>query len=508
MPEAGAADFHFLRPLWLLALVPVAVVLALLLHRQGTRKRWGNVIAPHLLAYLIVAPRRWMPNPAYLVAAGLALASVALAGPTWRREMPPFVEDKAPLMIALAVATSMATPDVAPSRLERAKQKISDLMQARTGARTGLIAYAGTAHLVMPMTDDSGVIRPFLAALNPTMMPADGHNVVAAVALAASTLAADQSAGTILVVADGLQGVDLSALRAAAGANGFLMLSIEPTSATMPPPLRESTVRVSVDDGDVRALERRIETRFQAAQADKVGARWRDEGYWLLYPLAMLSLFWFRRGITVNWAVILFLSLHVPPAEAQEPRRFRDLWLTPDQQGRMAFDRGDYAAAAKLFADPFWRGISAYRAYDFLAAAAAFEHVTTPEGQFALANAQAHNHAFAKAIKAYDEVLKAQPDHAAAKINKAIVQAALQKQERQREQKEQGQAPPDLSPDEVRVDPNQRAGKRVQVTPQDVTTASAAEAWMREVQTSPADFLKLKFAIQATGARSPSEVRR
>ena len=96
MPETGAAYFHFLRPLWLLALVPVAVVLALLLHRQGTRKRWGNVIASHLLAYLIVAPRRWMPNPAYLVAAGLALASLALAGPSWRREMPPFVEDKAP----------------------------------------------------------------------------------------------------------------------------------------------------------------------------------------------------------------------------------------------------------------------------------------------------------------------------------------------------------------------------------------------------------------------------
>ena len=293
MPEAGAAYFHFLRPLWLLALVPVAVVLALLLHRQGTRKRWGNVIAPHLLAYLIVAPRRWMPNPAYLVAAGLALASVALAGPTWRREMPPFVEDKAPLMIALAVATSMATPDVAPSRLERAKQKISDLMAARTGARTGLIAYAGSAHLVMPMTDDSGVIRPFLAALSPTMMPADGHNVVAAVALAASTLAADQSAGTILVVADGLQGVDFSALRAAAGAIGFLMLSIEPTSATMPPPgsaaapppRPASTTAMSArwSVGSRRASRRRRPTRLAHAGA------MRDIGCCIRWPCCRCS---------------------------------------------------------------------------------------------------------------------------------------------------------------------------------------------------------------------------
>jgi Ca-activated chloride channel family protein len=54
----------------------------------------------------------------------------------------------------------------------------------------------------------------------------------------------------------------------------------------------------------------------------------------------------------------------------------------------------------------------------------------------------------------------------------------------------------------MRVDPNQKGGKRIQVAPEDVTTAGAAEAWMRTVQTTPADFLKLKFAIQANSAPS------
>jgi len=216
MPDAAAASFHFLRPLWLVGLLPVALVLAVLVHRRSARKRWGDVIAPHLLSHLTVAPKAWTPDPAYMVAAGLALAAVGLAGPTWRREMPPFVEDKAPLMIALALGSSMAIEDVAPSRLERAKQKISDLMDARTGARTGLIAYAGTAHLVMPTTDDARVIKAFLAALSPTIMPADGRNAAAAVTLAANVLATDSSAGTILVVADGLEAVEISALRAAA----------------------------------------------------------------------------------------------------------------------------------------------------------------------------------------------------------------------------------------------------------------------------------------------------
>jgi Ca-activated chloride channel family protein len=175
-----------------------------------------------------------------------------------------------------------------------------------------------------------------------------------------------------------------------------------------------------------------------------------------------------------------------------------DLWLTPDQQGRIAFDRGDCTAAAQRFADPMWRGIAAYCALDFLTAAEAFRKVETVEGRFALGNAEAQNHAWEKSIKAYDEVLKAQPGHVAAKANRAIVVALFEAQEEKRRKQEQDDsAPPDLKADETKIDPNQKGGKKVAVTPQDVTTKGAAEAWMRQVQTSPADFLKLKFAIQA-----------
>jgi Ca-activated chloride channel family protein len=257
-------------------------------------------------------------------------------------------------------------------------------------------------------------------------------------------------------------------------------------------------VLVSIDGSDIRSLERRIETRFQAAQGETFGAQWRDEGYWLVLPVALLSLLWFRRGTTVAWTLAFVIACQAQPASAQGSSWFKDLWLTPDQQGRLAFDRGDYAAAAKLFADPMWRGLAAYRALDFLTAAKEFEHVETIEGRFALGNAQAQNHAYEKAIKAYDEVLKAQPGHLAAKTNRAIVAAALKaKEEKRRKQEQDDPAPPDEKADETRVDPDQKGGKRIQVKPEDVTTAGAAEAWMREVQTSPADFLKLKFAIQA-----------
>jgi Ca-activated chloride channel family protein len=497
MHDAATMSFHLLRPLWLVALIPLAAAFALLLWRQNARAQWGGVIAPHLLDHLIVQPGRGRSiNPLYLVSTGMALGIIALSGPTWRREPPPFVEDKAPLMIALAVGSSMSESDVAPSRLERAKQKIADLLAARAGARTGLIAYAGTAHLVMPLTDDRAVIAPFLAALAPGLMPADGNNVAGAITLAAGSLANEPVAGTILVVADDLGAGDAAAIRQAAGRNNLVMLAV--TANTPSGPLGSDAVQVSIDGSDILRLERRIETRFQAAQGDAFGTRWQDEGFWLLLPLALLSLLWFRRGTTVAWIVAFIIVAHAGPSRAEETSRFANLWLTPDQQGRLAFDRGDYRAAAKLFADPMWRGISAYRAYDFLVAAQEFARVETLEGTFALGNAQAQNHAFEKAIQAYDDVLKVQPGNVAAKINRAIVQAALDaKEEKRRKQEQNDSAPPDEKADEMRVDPKQKGGKTIQVTPQDVTTAGAAEAWMRAVQTSPADFLKLKFAIQA-----------
>ena len=495
--------FHLLRPLWLIALVPVVAIFALLLWRQSARAQWGGVIAPHLLNHLIVQPGRGRSiNPLYLVATGLVLGIIALSGPTWRRELPPFVQDKAPLMIALAVGSSMSETDVAPSRLERAKQKVRDLLAARAGARTGLIAYAGTAHLVMPLTDDRSVIEPFLAALAPGLMPADGKNATDAIVLAAQSLATEPVAGTILLVADDLGGTDAAAARRAAGRNNLVMLAV--SAGTAPTSFGTNTVQVSIDGSDIQRLERRIETRYQAAQGDAFGTQWLDEGYWLLLPLALLSLVWFRRGTTVAWIVVFIIAAEAGPAKAEEASRFVDLWLTPDQRGRIAFDRGDYAAAAKLFADPMWRGIAAYRAYDFLAAAQEFARVETVEGKFALGNAQAQNHAYEKAITAYDEVLKSQPRNDAAKTNRAIVQAALDaREEKRRKQEQNDPAPPDEKADETRVDPKQKGGKTIKVTPQDVTTAGAAEAWMRQVQTSPADFLKLKFAIQAGAPTKP-----
>jgi hypothetical protein len=101
-------DFHFLRPLWLL-LVLAAVGLVWLWHRRSdVRSRWQGIIAPHLLDALLVEDKRgFRLQPIHLVAAALALAGIAAAGPTWEQELPPFTEDKAPMVVAIGVSRSM-----------------------------------------------------------------------------------------------------------------------------------------------------------------------------------------------------------------------------------------------------------------------------------------------------------------------------------------------------------------------------------------------------------------
>ena len=137
----------------------------------------------------------------------------------------------------------------------------------------------------------------------------------------------------------------------------------------------------TVDDTDVRRVSRRIQSELRAAQADDETARWRDFGYYLTFPVALLGMLWFRKGWTVRVTAIVFLFL---------PGCSADLWLTPDQQGRRAYEAGDFEAAASHFVDPLWRGVAAYRAGDFEVAAEAFALVESAEAYYDLGNAQAH----------------------------------------------------------------------------------------------------------------------
>jgi Ca-activated chloride channel family protein len=310
-------DFHFLRPMWLWAVVP-ALALVWVSWRQRSGAGWRRAIAPHLLSQLLTGggSGATRPGPLSVLCAFWCAAIVALAGPAWERQATPFADERPALVIALHVGPTMLAQDVQPSRLERAVHKIRDLLARRGGARTALIAYAGTAHLVLPLTTDPDLITAFAAELSPQLMPRAGDAAAAAVRLGMQTLQQAGRAGTVLLVTDTVAPDTLTGLDAGTRVD-ILAVAAPADPARMPPgppaPAldRQAMARaarllggewfeITVDDSDVERLARHLERRVATTGLDET-LRWKDAGYYLLAPLAILVLAWFRRGWYVRW---------------------------------------------------------------------------------------------------------------------------------------------------------------------------------------------------------------
>jgi len=310
--------FHFLRPAWLLLLLPAGLVAWSILQRQDPMRSWQAVIAPALLEHLAIRKeeRRSRLRPVYSLAAAWLFGILALAGPSWEKEPTPFTEDLAALFIVLKVTPDMLAEDIQPNRLKRSVQKISDLLALRPGTKTGLVAYAGSAHLVMPLTSDPEIIAFFASELTPDVMPVPGDDPVQAVELAQRRLLASGLPGSVVLVADAIDpasvaglagigkagGVDVHILAVAGGPEVVPPAASPPAPALDKEAMRKAAkaaggalVLVTPDDSDVRKLSAQIEHSIAAAPAQE-GERWKDMGYFLMAALLVLVLPFFRRG--------------------------------------------------------------------------------------------------------------------------------------------------------------------------------------------------------------------
>ncbi len=314
-------DLHLLRPWWLLLLAP-AVALWWFDRRTGDPLRpWRAALDPDLLAHLTVGgrPSRRLA-PGTLLLLGWVIGIVAMAGPTWRREPSLFADAAPPAMIVLRVTPTMTAPDLPPTRLERARQKISDLLDRREGAATGLVAYSGSAHLVLPPTTDKSVVLTMARALSPEIMPREGDQLAQAVTLATRVLAEGRRGGSLVVLADAVAPDQAGALRAlsngggnrvgSGGGNGagrlptVLWAMLPSGRADQDTALQGAAaaldarlVEVTADPADAASVARRLESAtIPAAAGQGDEARWQDAGYWLTPLIAALVLGWFRRG--------------------------------------------------------------------------------------------------------------------------------------------------------------------------------------------------------------------
>ncbi len=492
--------FHFIRPLWLLLLPAIAGLWWSVQRARRRRDAPQEGLAPHLRAALTLGSGgRSRLRPIDGVALALALLVLGAAGPTWSRTPDPLVSQVAPVAVVLEVTPSMEERDLAPSRLERGKQKLRDFLTLRAGARTALVAYAGSAHVVVPMTEDAAVMLPYLEGLSPEVMPVKGADAAKAVALAGDLLAREGAPGGILFLADGFDPADLAALEAAAGSLAVLSLLPQGQRDRGLDGLSAPVVPVTPDDSDVRELDRRLNAAYRQALLENSDQPWEDRGVWLAWPAALLILLCFRRGWTVRWAAVFLLALGLwapQPARAEGPV---DWFLTPDQQGRLAYQRNDFGRAAELFVDPLWRGYALYRDGQYETAVEVLERVETAQASFIQGMALIKSRSYRDGVRAFEEALQRDPDYPGAAENLAVAREIVDYVERVREQSDTGEEA-GIGADEVVFDNEAARGQDTEMeVPQEGEgeTPLTRQQWMNTVDTRTADFLRQRFALEA-----------
>jgi Ca-activated chloride channel family protein len=301
-------DLHFLRPLLLWFTVPSLLVWLGLWRLQDNVDSWARVIDQHLLEHLIVGEsNRPKLRPIHLLLLLWVVTSIVLAGPTWKTEPSPFADDEAGLVVLLKVSGTMLATDVQPSRLDRAKLKLRDLLEAREGAATGLIVYSGSAHLVMPLTRDDRIISAMVEDLTPDLMPEDGDALADALRLAEQVLDNSGAPGSVLVMADNVSPAQVQLIADGENVVPVQFLSVqafgslvdgglEAAAASLSAPV----VELAVEPTDVEKLAQRAATSFKSVSSVNEGERWIDAGYFFLPLLALMALMWSRRGWLVR----------------------------------------------------------------------------------------------------------------------------------------------------------------------------------------------------------------
>ncbi|MYD45004.1 MAG: VWA domain-containing protein [Gammaproteobacteria bacterium] len=448
-------NFHFIRPWWLLGCLVIPVIYLLRKHAKRSKSGWDSVVAPELLNVLIPERaqqqlRRWFD---ILVASALLIACFAMAGPSWKQIPLPVEQQRDDLVLVLDCSTSMYAEDIAPSRLGHAKQKITDILRNRSEGRTALVAYAGDAHIVTPLTNDVETIQHLLVSVEPRIMPIPGSNTDHALELSWELL--NQGAnghGRILVITDSVdEELEFETPRQSSIEVHFLGVGTE-TGAPIPEPdiegtqsfmqdrngrlivpkLHEDLVKarirpvdgiyhsLNIDNSDIQRFYSGV--WFSGNQLERLEDRtydtWHDAGYLFVIPLVVLALFSIRRGVLVALLLVVATDTHA--------NWFEDLWKNDDQRAYDELQEDNPESAETLFKDPDWQAVSKYRSGDYEGAAEMFNSDDTIRSQYNLGNSLALSGQIAEAIETYDNVLEQDPDHEDARFNRDLLDQLMQ----------------------------------------------------------------------------------
>ena len=200
--------FHFLRPFWLLAFVPMLLLLWGLRKLKSRQTTITDVISPVMYQFLTqgAAQQTSLKKPSFTpLWCGLSLLILALAGPTVKQIPQPTYQVQVGTVLLMDMSLSMRSTDLKPNRLARARFKAIDFINANTGGEIGLVAYAGDAFVISPITADGKNLAALIPSLQPEIMPEYGSDPVLGLAVAADLLTqAGYQSGNIVWFTDGV----------------------------------------------------------------------------------------------------------------------------------------------------------------------------------------------------------------------------------------------------------------------------------------------------------------
>ena len=233
--------FRFEDPiyLYLLALIPLlALIRFFMVHQQKKRlRKFGD---PELVRQLMPNVSRFRPMVKfYLLLGALALLIVVLARPQLGTKISHEKRTGIETIICMDISNSMLAEDVTPSRLDRAKMMVENLVDHFTNDKIGLIVFAGEAFVQLPITSDYVSAKMFLSSINPSMLSTQGTDIAAAITMASHSFTQEENIGkAIIVITDGEdhEGGALEAAKEAKerGMNTYVLGVGSPNGAPIP----------------------------------------------------------------------------------------------------------------------------------------------------------------------------------------------------------------------------------------------------------------------------------
>lgn len=463
MNEFNWADLHFLRPHFLWLLIPGCLLLWYLLKRQTGEDGWKQSCDPQLLQAMQLQTAAQNNRWQWLCWLFVSLAIIAMAGPAVRQKSLPVMKNQAALVIALDVSKSMLADDLKPSRLQRAKFAIRDLLAQRQDGQTALIAYAGDAFVVTPLTDDTATISSLLKVVTPEIMPTTGSNTVKALTKSAELLKQSGALnGKVLLITDDVklhrsqdafaqlvkQNIQVSVM-----AVGTAEGSPIPTSRGFVKDLRGQIVIPQVNFAEMQqaakigngvfsilgnnnALDKLLKPQSKPTeyeQSQQAIKQFIDEGPWLVLLLLPLAALLYRRGILL--LLLLGLGLH---SEQSMALSWDDLWLNKNQQAWQKLTEKQAKQALKLAQSDSLKAAAAYQDKQYQQAAQLYQQAPkTADDYYNQANALAQSGKLKEALTGYEQALKLRADDEDTLYNKKIVEQALEQQQQEQQKQQQ-----------------------------------------------------------------------